>query len=559
MPAMGLDRPDALRAVFRSLDADDSGAIELDELLTLATGICPSMSEEECREMFNFLDADGDAKVDEDEYLQCMVMITNGIPQDEFEHGIKDLLARSSKPIDDPKYYFHCEGNREYLEADVLPMVERGLSALIAAVEAERLRVASGADWDEGYLPPDWRPLRPLQFLGEWLRANSKTGMAQQAEADAAAAAKRKKEFNEMNRHEKLRHTFAAMDRDDSGTLDFDEMLFVCRKINPGKGLEEAKSQVAWMDKDGDGQVDVDEYLAAMCELMDDIDQETFDMGVEKVLTAVKFAYATREEKLRMVFDHIDADGSGELDREELTMLAKALVPGGDEKKVKKTLAWLDADGDSCVSFEEFKGPMLQVTAKLDDDTFDSAVHKLMRAEGEAVEPDPADDLPPKFGSYVSTFDTHATVPQIGMKKLNHLVAQKKKICMVDCRSEEEQAVSTIPGVIRLEGVTFTSQAEGENNLADVIDKADLAAASGCHLILAISSVGAESGVAAPLLAEKVGAPAHNLCGGMIAWYNAGGEVRDQEGNPVEAVHPGSKRCIGFVRPRKNTFKFGKK
>ena len=49
----------------------------------------------------------------------------------------------------------------------------------MAAVEAERLRVASGADWDEGYLPPDWRPLRPLQFLGEWLRANSNTGMLQ--------------------------------------------------------------------------------------------------------------------------------------------------------------------------------------------------------------------------------------------------------------------------------------------------------------------------------------------------------------------------------------------
>jgi Ca2+-binding EF-hand superfamily protein len=140
---------------------------------------------------------------------------------------------------------------------------------------------------------------------------------------------------------------------------------FVCKKINPGKGLEEAKSQVAWMDKDGDGQVDQDEYVRAMSDLMDDIDQETFDAGVNKVLMAVKFAYASREEKLRMVFDKIDADGSGELDKEELTMLAKALVPGGDETKVKKTMAWLDKDGDSNVSFDEFKGPMLHVTAGL--------------------------------------------------------------------------------------------------------------------------------------------------------------------------------------------------
>ena len=31
-------------------------------------------------------------------------------------------------------------------------------------------------------------------------------------------------------------------------------------------------------------------------------------------------------EKLRMVFDHIDADGSGELDKEELTLCSRALA-----------------------------------------------------------------------------------------------------------------------------------------------------------------------------------------------------------------------------------------
>jgi hypothetical protein len=37
------------------------------------------------------------------------------------------------------------------------------------------------------------------------------------------------------------------------------------------------------------------------------------------VLASTKFAYASRGDKLQMVFDHIDKDGSGELDRHEPT------------------------------------------------------------------------------------------------------------------------------------------------------------------------------------------------------------------------------------------------
>lgn len=62
-------------------------------------------------------------------------------------------------------------------------------------------------------------------------------------------------------------------------------------------------------------------------------------------------------------------------------------------------------------------------------------------------------------------------------------------------------------------------------------------------------------------LAEKLEGKVEvrNLVGGIVAWYNAGGEVVDGEGNPVEAVHPGQRRCIGFVtRARKNAFKFPK-
>jgi len=77
--------------------------------------------------------------------------LTADIPQEEFDQNIQQLIARSTKAAQDG-YYFHCEGNREYLGGAVLPIVEQALNALVAAVEAERLRVASGADWDQAGL-----------------------------------------------------------------------------------------------------------------------------------------------------------------------------------------------------------------------------------------------------------------------------------------------------------------------------------------------------------------------------------------------------------------------
>ena len=49
------------------------------------------------------------------------------------------------------------------------------------------------------------------------------------------------------------------------------------------------------------------------------------------------------------------------------------------------------------------------------------------------------------FGSYVSMFDTHASVPQIGMKKLNSLVRPLYKSNSVDPQLESALApVSTL-------------------------------------------------------------------------------------------------------------------
>ena len=123
------------------------------------------MSEDDARAWFQEMDKDGDATVDEAEYLEAMLKLTDDLSPQQFEHRIKDLLARTNKEVTDPRWYYHCENNREYLEAEVVPLVESGLNEMMRAIEAERLRVASGKDWDEdGHVPPDWRPIAPFSF-----------------------------------------------------------------------------------------------------------------------------------------------------------------------------------------------------------------------------------------------------------------------------------------------------------------------------------------------------------------------------------------------------------
>ena len=139
-------------------------------------------------------------------------------------------------------------------------------------------------------------------------------------------------------------------------------MLRVCRKIDRPRS-EEAASMVQWMDVDSDGKASKAEYETAMLAVMEHLDDEVFDLGIERTLTATRFRRRSRAEKLRMVFEKCDADADGRLDIDELRSLANALIVGGDEQKVRRTMKWLDANGDDVVTFEEFVAPMLAATA----------------------------------------------------------------------------------------------------------------------------------------------------------------------------------------------------
>jgi hypothetical protein len=61
------------------------------------------------------------------------------------------------------------------------------------------------------------------------------------------------------------------------------------------------------------------------------------------------------EEELRQLFDSIDTDGGGTLDREELAVLATKLGQALGPAELEAAMAEMDADGDGDVDFDEFQ------------------------------------------------------------------------------------------------------------------------------------------------------------------------------------------------------------
>ena len=593
-----LDRRDALEAMFHALDVNEDGKVFVDEVIDAACGVCPTMTEAEVHSWFRRMDISDAGFLDARDYVAGMLNATKGMTDAEFADAVRDTINRTHKKVRHPRYYFHRDDEhgisaREYLGKELTPLLEKALDALLRELQDERLRVATGRDWDaDGYAPTEWRPVRPLRFLGTWLRENSAKGSRLRAEREAEAALRAEKAREtaeralrngrpealcEMTREEKLVLCFRAMDRDGDGNLTFEETLRVCRDIDPGGGREEASSMVRWMDVNEDGQVDEREYVTALLGLMEHLDEDVFDVFVERVLTAARFANSARLEKLKMVFEKCDVDGDGYLDVEELRALAKALIVGGDEVKVERTMRWLDSNEDDKVSFDEFLGPLSRSTETVDDDRFDAAVKQILELRGDAKETDASEALHPKLAAFVAGFPTHHTTRQVSIAEFDGLLRDvKKRVAVVDCRSAGERNVSVLDLDSRgpVAARTCSAFALGDVAFVDAVDNNIAAIVEGSNdlmqtlqtfepdVVVCVSTFGEESGVAAPLLGEKTGfSDVRSLCGGAAAWFNAGFALLDPSaGTATEALHPGTKPRQGFVRhpERRNAFKFPK-
>ena len=186
-----------------------------------------------------------------------------------------------------------------------------------------------------------------------------------------------------LSRAEMLNLAFDHMDLDGSGTLSIPELVGFARGLNPIKVHGDVRAMIKQMDKDGDNTISRKEYLDAMRPIADALVDEEFELGILETLASIPDIddLPDRESKLAAVFRHLDVDGSGSLDQDELVAI---FMDGADpdpaeaRRNAEKQLEWLDTDADGVVSQVEFVEAMLFLHAYMSDEDFHAHCEEMM-------------------------------------------------------------------------------------------------------------------------------------------------------------------------------------
>ncbi|CAN7129632.1 unnamed protein product [Brassica rapa subsp. narinosa] len=135
---------------------------------------------------------------------------------------------------------------------------------------------------------------------------------------------------------EDIRAVFQRFDKNGDGKISIDELKDVIGALSPTASPEETTLMMKEFDLDGNGYIDMDEFVA---------------------LFQIEDGGDIRD--LKEAFDLYDLDGNGRISVNELHSVMKNLGEKCSLEDCKRIISKVDADGDGCVNFEEFKKMMM--------------------------------------------------------------------------------------------------------------------------------------------------------------------------------------------------------
>jgi Ca2+-binding EF-hand superfamily protein len=160
-----------------------------------------------------------------------------------------------------------------------------------------------------------------------------------------------------------LQDMFKAIDEDDGGTLDLQELNQLT--IDMGLSLNRLELEQAFteMDDDGNGDIDFDEFFhwyqtapktgsGLAAELQRGLRRsEILQIARDAMFSAFE---GKSERHLKLMFDRLDEDGSRAIEAEELTHLVNGLRLNLAKEEIEEAVQDISTTGDGEISFKDF-------------------------------------------------------------------------------------------------------------------------------------------------------------------------------------------------------------
>merc|ERR1712230_59806 len=148
-------------------------------------------------------------------------------------------------------------------------------------------------------------------------------------------------EFDEKQKQD-FRKNFNLFDKKRTGSIPLSDMGTVLRSLGQNPTQAELQALMEEVDKDKSGTIEFDEFVDLMARTNKSKDQ--------------------MEEEIKNAFLTFDADNSGYITREELVETLTTMGDPVDEETINGMIAEADLDGDGKIDYKEFTKIMLQDT-----------------------------------------------------------------------------------------------------------------------------------------------------------------------------------------------------
>lgn len=161
-------------------------------------------------------------------------------------------------------------------------------------------------------------------------------------------------DYHQYLTQDKIQHYEAQfLQSDTSGTgnigrLDLGGMF---TRLGVPLNAKQLDSIIAEVDKDGSGSIDFDEFCSMMVKLT----------GVRKRISMREYVDPEEIVRYRQVFDHYDVSGDGSISVKELDSLLRKMGVVLTKSQVDALLHKYDADGSGEVDFQEFGAIMIDL------------------------------------------------------------------------------------------------------------------------------------------------------------------------------------------------------